>query len=33
MEYLSEVFPDFNFDVEEGLLHDTSQESETLTGS
>ena len=33
MEYLSELFPDFNFDLEEDLFHDGSQDAETLTGN
>ena len=33
MEYLCELFPDFNFDLEEDLFHDGSQDAETLTGN
>ena len=30
---LRELFPDFNFDVDEDLFHDPSQDAETLTGN
>ena len=30
---LRELFPDFNFDVDKDLLHDASQDAETLTGN
>ena len=33
MKNLREVFPDFNYDVNEDLFHDASQDAETLTGN
>ena len=30
---LHELFPDFNFDVDEDLFHNASQDAETLTGN
>ena len=30
MKNLRELFPDFNFDVDEDLFHDASQDTETL---
>ena len=33
MKNLPELFPDFNFDVDEDLFHDASQNAETLTGN
>ena len=33
MENLHELFPDFKFDVDEDLLHEASQDAETLTGN
>ena len=33
MENLHELFPDFKFDVDEVLLHEASQDAETLTGN
>ena len=33
MKNLRELFPDFNFEVDEGLFHDASQDVETLTGN
>ena len=33
MKNLRELLPDFNFDVDEDLFHDASQEAETLTSS
>ena len=30
MKNLRELFPDFNFDVDEDLFHDASQDAETL---
>ena len=33
MKNLRELFPDFNFDVDEDLFHDASQDAETLTGN
>ena len=32
MKNSHELFPDFNFDVDEDLFHDASQDAETLTG-
>ena len=33
MKNLRELFPDFNFDVDEDLFHDASQDAETLAGN
>ena len=33
MKNLCELFPDFTFDVDEGLFHDAFQDAETLTGN
>ena len=33
MKNLCELFPDFDFDVDEDLFHDASQDAETLTGN
>ena len=33
MKNLHELFPDFNFDVDEDFFHDASQDAETLTGN
>ena len=33
MKNLYELFPDFNFDVDEVLFHDASQDAETLSGN
>ena len=33
MKNLRELFPDFNFDVDEHLFHDACQDGETLTGN
>ena len=33
MKNLRELFPDFNFDVDEDLFHDACQDAETLTGN
>ena len=33
MKILRELFPDFNFDVDEDLFHDASQDAETITGN
>ena len=33
LENLHELFPDFNFDVDEDLFHVASQDAETLTGN
>ena len=33
MKNLCELFPDFNFDVDEGLFHDAFQDAETRTGN
>ena len=33
MKNLHELFPDFNFDIDEGLFHDASQDAETFTGN
>ena len=33
MKNLRELFPDFNFDVDERLFHDACQDGETLTGN
>ena len=32
MNNLHERFPDFNFDIDEDLFHDASQDAETLSG-
>ena len=33
MKNLRELFPGFNFDVDEDLFHDISQDAETFTGN
>ena len=33
LKNLCELFPDFNFDVDEDLFHNASQDAETLTGN
>ena len=33
MKNLHELFPDFNFDIDEDLFHDASQDPETFTGN
>ena len=33
MKNFRELFPDFNFDVDEDLFHDVSQDAEILTGN
>ena len=33
MKNLCELFPDFNFEVDEDLFHDASKDAETLTGN
>ena len=33
MKNLRELFPDFNFDIDEDFFPDASQDAETLTGN
>ena len=33
MKNLHELFPDYNFDVDEDFFHDAFQDAETLTGN
>ena len=33
MKNLRELFPDFNFDIDDDLFYDASQDAETLTGN